>query len=302
MVPISVGGFAQSALLIDDLLAYYRQLSQAPLTVIDVETTGPKPAMARVIEIGIIQGSLAEGITYEDSFLIHAADRVPHHITRLTGITTDMMRQGQAVDTLWPQLRNRLSQGILTGHNLAFDYGFLQAEYRHLGQSFQRSDRDQFCTVILARLLLADLPSRSLPQLVQHFGFDVGPSHRALADTQACWQLANLLIRQIQDTSDSALRQVLAQQWIPLREAAKAFSAHTKRDLQAQLDKRGCECRSSRRSNRHLYRRGDLETLYQELHGVAEAENTDRETDSETRFLGSTAKGVARTTGQKPGF
>lgn len=268
MVPVSVGGFAQSALLIDDLLAYYRQLSQAQLTVVDVETTGPKPATARVIEIGVVQGSLAEGITYEDSFLINAAARVPRQITQLTGITTEMVSQGKSAETLWPHLGDHLNQGVLTGHNLAFDYSFLQSEYRHLGQEFQRPDRDRFCTVILARLLLADLPSRSLPQLVQHFGFDVGPSHRALADAQACWQLAKLLIEQLQETSDGELRQLLAQQWIPLQEAAKAFSG-TKRDLQDHLDRRGCEYRASRRSNRYLYRRGDLEALYQELHGAA---------------------------------
>jgi DNA polymerase III subunit epsilon len=265
MVPVSVGGVAQSALLSDHLLAYYRRLPEARLTVVDVETTGPRPHEARVIEIGLIQGSLAEGITYEDSFLVNANVPVPYNITRLTGITTAMVSQGVTADALWLQLQPQLSEGVLTGHNLAFDYSFIRSEYSRLDQSFQRSDRQLFCTVILSRLLLADLPSRRLPELVSHFGFEVGRSHRALADTKACWLLANLLLNQIQDTSDQALRQLLAQQWIPLRDAAKAFTC-TKRELQQQLDSRDCEYRASRRSNRYQYRRGDIEALYQDLY------------------------------------
>jgi DNA polymerase-3 subunit epsilon len=265
MVPVSVGGIAQSALLTDHLLAYYRQLPQAQLTVVDVETTGSRPHEARVIEIAVVQGSLAQGMTYEADFLVNARVRVPNTITRLTGITTAMVERGTAADTVWQTLEVPLGQGVLTGHNLAFDYSFIQAEYGLLGQTFSRPDTQQLCTVILSRLLLADLPSRSLPQLVRHFGFDVGRSHRALADTKACWLLANLLLERLDATSDDDLRQQFEQQWVPLREATKVF--HCSRvELQQQLDGRGCERRTSRRGNRHMYRRGDLEALYRDLY------------------------------------
>lgn len=265
MVPVSVGGISQSALLTNHLLAYYRQLPAAQLTVVDVETTGSRPQEARVIEIAVVQGSLWDGITCESTFLVNAQVTVPHTITRLTGITTGMVQGGVAADQVWQVLRSPLNQGILTGHNLAFDYGFIQAEYRRLGEDFQRPEAHRFCTVILSRLLLADLPSRSLPQLVRHFGFDVGRSHRAMADTKACWLLANLLIERLANTSDDALRHQFAQQWVPLREAAKVFD-HSRMELQQQLDGRGCDRRTSRRGNRHMYRRGDIEALYQELY------------------------------------
>lgn len=264
MVPVSVGGVAQSALLTDQLLAYYRRLPSAVLTVVDVETTGSRPPDARVIEIAVVQGSLEHGVTYEDTFVVNAGVRVPASITRLTGITTAMVQEGAAVEEVWQALRSPLNQGVLTGHNLAFDYGFIQTEYQRLGQSYQRPEVDRFCTVLLSRLLLADLPSRSLPQLVRHFGFDVGRSHRAMADTQACWLLANLLLDRLAQTPDAVLKQQFAQQWIPLREAAKVFDC-PRQDLQQHLEARGCERRTSRRGNRHLYRRADLEALYCEL-------------------------------------
>ena len=265
MVPVSVGGIAQSALFTDQLLAYYRQLPEALLTVVDVETTGSRPPEARVIEIAVVQGSLEQGITHEATFLVNAQVRVPATITRLTGITTAMVEQGAAADTVWQALRSPLDRGVLTGHNLAFDYSFIQAEYERLGQDYKRPVAQQFCTVILSRLLLADLPSRSLPQLVQHFGFDVGRSHRAMADTKACWLLANLLLERLANTSDEALRQQFDEQWVPLREAAKVFG-RPRSELQQRLDAQDCERRTSRRGNRHMYRRRDLEALYCELH------------------------------------
>ena len=265
MIPVSVGGSAQSALLTDHLMVYYRHLSEATLTVVDVETTGPQPATARVIEVGLLQGTMAGGVTYEDSFLVNSQVQVPAQITQLTGITTAMVEEGMLAPTLWSDLWPTLSVGVLTGHNLAFDYGFLQSEYRHLGRRFSRPDTHQFCTVMLSRLLLADLPSRSLPQLVHHFGFEVGPSHRALADAKACWLLAQRLLDQIQAMSDAQLRHRLDQQWIPLSQAAKGFG-RPYREIQRHLDHRGCEYRASRRSNRYLYRRGDLVALYQTVY------------------------------------
>jgi len=265
MIPVSVEGTAQSSLWTDHLIAYYRQLAHVTLTVIDVETTGPKPPTSRVIEIGLLQGSLTEGMTYEESFLVNPQVRVPAQITRLTGITTAMVETGVLSHELWPELISPLSQGVLTGHNLAFDYGFLQSEYRRLNQGFSRPEAQRFCTVILSRLLLADLPSRSLPRLVQHFDFNVGQSHRALADAKACWLLAQHLLTQLQDMSERQLRDLLERQWIPLSEAAKGFG-HSPCDLQHHLERRGCEYRYSRRSDRYLYRRGDLESLYQEVY------------------------------------
>lgn len=265
MVPVSTSRKGQTALLSNDLLQYYRRVVASPLTVVDVETTGSRPSQARVIEVAVIQGSLEAGVSFETSFLINAQVSVPHSITCLTGITTEMVEQGKPAAMVWETVLPHLRQGVLTGHNLAFDYSFLQAEYRQLGRSFKRQESHRFCTVLLSRLLLADLPSRSLPQLVKHFNFNVGPSHRALADTKACWLLAYLLLTRLRDMDDDTLLRQFRRQWISLKEAAKLFP-HTRQEVQTQLEIRQCERRTSRRSNRHLYRRGDVEHLFQELY------------------------------------
>ncbi|ASC70212.1 DNA polymerase III subunit epsilon [Halomicronema hongdechloris C2206] len=251
----------QSSLLATDLLAYYRQVSQSLLTVIDVETTGSLAYRSRVIEVSILQASLADGIHQQQTFLINPGVRIPRIITRVTGITQEMVLQGEAPEVVWPQCRTALSQGILTAHNLEFDYGFLQAEYQRLRQSYSRPANRRFCTVLLSRLLLADLPSRSLPNLVQHFGFDVGPSHRAGADTKACWLLAEGLLQQIQQESDQALLARFSQQWIRLKDAATLIG-RPRQQVQRLMEEAGMEARMSRRGSRIFYRRGDVEQLY----------------------------------------
>jgi DNA polymerase-3 subunit epsilon len=251
----------QSALLSQDLLAYYRQVSQAMLTVVDVETTGSLPAKgARVIEVSLLQASLGDGILHQETHLINPGVRLPKVITQVTGITQAMVAQGAFPEMVWPDCLERLEQGTLTAHNLEFDYSFLQAEYRQLDYRFVRSPEQQFCTVLLSRLLLADLPSRRLPDLVKHFQFKVGTSHRAEADTQACWLLAEHLLKQIQNEADEGLLQRFGRQWIRLQDAALILQCPPAQ-AQKRLEAAQVDSRFSKRKNRPLYRRGDVEQL-----------------------------------------
>ncbi len=257
----------QSSLLSTDLLAYYREVSESLLTVVDVETTGSLPYRgARVIEVSVLQASLKEGIQHQETHLINPGVRVPAMITRVTGITQSMVSQGVFPEEVWPDCLERLETGVLTAHNLAFDYSFLQSEYRHLDHTFVRPAEQQFCTVLLSRLLLADLPSRSLPNLVQHFEFDVGPSHRAGADTRACWLLAERLLRQIQSEPEASLIERFSRQWIRLQDAAAMLKCPQK-VAQTLLDEQGIESRLSKRKDRPLYRRGDVERILQARDG-----------------------------------
>ncbi|MDX2285474.1 MAG: 3'-5' exonuclease, partial [Bacteroidia bacterium] len=97
-------------------------------------------------------------------------------ITRFTGITQGMVDNAPYSSDVWRDYLPLLSEGVLTAHNLSFDYGFLRSEFNFVDVPYSRSPEEQLCTVKLSRLLLADLPSRSLPYLVEHFGFDVGVS------------------------------------------------------------------------------------------------------------------------------
>lgn len=250
-------------MLSTDLLSHYRQLSQQVLTVVDVETTGHTPTTSRVIEVSVLQATLADGIQSQRSHLINPNVEVPSQITRFTGISQSMVDGAALAAEVWHQYLPLLSTGILTAHNLSFDYSFLNAEFAQLGIDFARSADEQLCTVILARQMLPDLPSRSLPNLVKQFGFAVGQSHRAEADTIACWLLAERLLTEILNEADEVLLPRFAKQWLSLAEAAAILKCSTKR-VRSHLSKAGIEPRLVGRYQTPLYRRGEVERVYWE--------------------------------------
>jgi DNA polymerase III subunit epsilon len=255
-------------MLSTELITHYRQLSQQDLTIVDLETTGFKPPYARVIEIAVIQANLADGIKHQQSHLINPGVPVPAQITRITGISTAMVASADPAEAIWPQYRPLLSTGIFTAHNVPFDYPFIKSELQMLGTTFHRSAASQLCTVMFSRLMLPELPSRSLPDLVKHFGFKVGRSHRAEADTLACWLLVQHLLTEVNQTADDVLIQRFGQQWLPLREAAQILNCRQP-DAQQRLKQAGIEPRSaaSGRNQGLMYRRSQVENLRWESQG-----------------------------------
>jgi DNA polymerase III subunit epsilon len=245
-------------LLSTELLDYYRQASLHPFTVVDVETTGFKPDNSRVIEVSVIQATLDTGIQHQETHLINPGLIIPEQITRVTGISQAMITPAETPVTVWQRCLPLLNLGTFTAHNLSFDYGFITSEYRRFGMEFSRPQNQQLCTVILSRLMLPELPSRSLPNLVQHFGFAVGRSHRAAADTQACWLLAQRLLTDIQSMPDVELLSRFAQQWLPLGDAAVILQCSGKK-ARSRLNQAGFTPRLVGRYNTAMYRRGDIE-------------------------------------------
>jgi DNA polymerase-3 subunit epsilon len=254
--------YAFKPVLSTELLAHYRALSQQSFTVLDVETTGRYAWESRVTELSVLQATLADGIQQQRTDLIHSGTAIPLKIVKFTGITQQMVDAAPPAEAVFPAYLPLLSQGVLTAHNLEFDYPFLQAEFARLGTKFVRSESEQLCTVKLSRLMLPDLPSRSLPDLVQYFQFQVGQSHRAEADTLACWLLTEKLLTEILHEDDAVLLSRFARQWIPLREAAKLLGCSPVVG-QTRLDAAKVTSRFTGRgrSGTWMYRRGEVEQV-----------------------------------------
>ncbi len=202
------------------ILDLYRNLATSDLTVVDVETTGSKPEQNWVIEISVLQGCPQAGIAHHQTQLIKPPIPIPKDIQRFTGITPELVADAPPPAQAWPEFLPLLKTGIFTAHNVGFDYGFIQSECEKLSIPFSRPETAQFCTVRLSRILLAHLKSRRLPDLVRHFDFAVETSHRAAADTLACWYLTLELINILAQTPDEPILEKLGQDWLTLEEAA----------------------------------------------------------------------------------
>ena len=165
-----------------------RTLFDAPLAIVDLETTGGRPAWDRVTEIAVLE--IAQGeIVSEWSTLVNPETSIPSWIQSLTGISDDMVAEAPTFDALARDLHERLQGRLFVAHNARFDYGFLRHAFARSGLQFQART---LCTVRLSRRLYPGHARHNLDSLIErhHLRFDVqgAARHRALGDARAVWQ------------------------------------------------------------------------------------------------------------------
>ncbi|MGH7710120.1 MAG: 3'-5' exonuclease, partial [Gemmatimonadaceae bacterium] len=161
------------------------QLDDLPFIVVDVETTGCSIwGGDRITEVATVevQGG-AVGRTW--STLVYPQRPIPLWITTLTGISDDMVREAPPFWEVAEQVRLQLGAGVFVGHNVGFDWRFLNAELeRTTGDGFALDAR-RLCTVRLTRVFLRRLERRSLDHLASYYGISIFARHRALGDAVA---------------------------------------------------------------------------------------------------------------------
>ncbi len=149
--------------------------------IIDVETTGGQPHNDKIIEIAVV---LHDGQKVIDKYesLVDPERSIPPTITRLTGISNEMVANAPKFYEIAKKLIELTEEAVFVAHNVRFDYNFVKEEYRRLGYVFTKK---QLCTVRLSRQTFPGLASYSLGNLITHFKIQVSDRHRAMADTYA---------------------------------------------------------------------------------------------------------------------
>jgi DNA polymerase-3 subunit epsilon len=122
--------------------------------ILDIETTGGNAGYEKITEIAIY---IHDGnkIIDEYSTLINPEKFLPPFITRLTGITNEMLEDAPKFYEVAKKIVEITEGMIVVGHNVQFDYGFIREEFRSLGYQYSR---EKLCTVRLSRKLTARSP------------------------------------------------------------------------------------------------------------------------------------------------
>ena len=155
-------------------------------TVFDIETTGLKPESSDIIEIGAVRLSHGE-ITDTFRSFIDDGVVIPKEITKLTGITRDMLEGAPSAREVLERFRAFAEGSTLVAHNAAFDTGFLTHHGDRFGITFPMPYAD---TLMLSRYLLRDaLPNHKLDTISAYFDIDMGSHHRADDDARTCAQI-----------------------------------------------------------------------------------------------------------------
>ncbi len=158
-------------------------LAEMSFAVVDVETTGGRPAAGhRVTEIAI--AVVERGVVGEVyQRLVNPERSIPPFITALTHISWAMVRDQPRFAAISTEVRRVLDGRVFVAHNAAFDWAFVSSELERGGHAPLAGPR--LCTVRLARRLLPHLRSRSLDHVSRHYGIAIGARHRAAGDAVA---------------------------------------------------------------------------------------------------------------------
>jgi DNA polymerase-3 subunit epsilon len=183
-------------------------LRELRFAVVDVETTGTSPAMRdRVTEIAIVHvdgGEVRE--CYET--LVNPDRAIPPAIVALTRITQEMVASAPRFPQVAPDVVGRLRERVFVAHNASFDWRFVSHEVQRAAGVALTGET--LCTVRLARVLLPQLPRRSLDAVTHYFGIDIGARHRAAGDALATAHVLVRLLRLAEDRGAETWRGLLA--------------------------------------------------------------------------------------------
>jgi DNA polymerase-3 subunit epsilon len=171
--------------------ADYRFDCNQDYIVIDIETTGGRARSDRVTEIGAVKLRNHEVIDRWHS-MINPQRAISPFITKLTGITNEMVRNAPLFAEIADSLLDFMGDGIFVAHNVNFDYSFISQEYMRLERRFRFP---KFCTCAGMRRHYPGHASYGLGSLCGIYEISLEHHHRALCDAEAAARLLNLINR-----------------------------------------------------------------------------------------------------------
>lgn len=153
-------------------------LVPSDFTVVDLETTGLRPTSDRIIEVACIKYRDNVEVDRFTSFA-NPGKHINSFITKLTGITNDMVSDAPYFDEIADSVWDFLDGEQIVGHNVNFDINFL---YDALLVTVDNKLSNDFVdSMRVARKVLPTLPHHTLSYLMDYFSIDVN-HHRAADD------------------------------------------------------------------------------------------------------------------------
>lgn len=170
--------------------------------VFDTETTGLlKPQISdlaqqpKIIEIGLVEMDQDYNISNRWSSFIQPEQAITEEITKITGITNEMLVGAPTFIQLLPEIEERfLGIDSIYAHNLPFDWGMLVNELRRIGREYAFPyPPHQMCTVQIGKDMIFGRYAKMTELYEKSMGKPLAQTHRALDDVDA---LVEIIIKQ----------------------------------------------------------------------------------------------------------
>ncbi|GGF74815.1 ATP-dependent helicase DinG [Paenibacillus albidus] len=150
--------------------------------VLDFETTGTQ-SVGEIIQVGLAIIEEDRSISRVYGSYVKPGTPIPPFITGLTGITDSDVQDAPELDEMMMELVPLLDDVVLVGHNVAFDFHFLQNALDRCGYlPFQGRILD---TIDFLKICFPSLTSYQLGAVSTHFGITHDRPHQADSDAEA---------------------------------------------------------------------------------------------------------------------
>ena len=152
-------------------------------TVVDIETNGLFSGVCEIIEISAVKFR-ANVKTDTFSTLIKPHRKIDWFITKLTGITDEMVKTGADITDALTKFKEFVGDDIILGYNVNFDVNFL---YDNLMLYKNQPLTNDFVDVLrFSRKYLTNIENHKQTTVAQYYGISVDGAHRAEADCLIC--------------------------------------------------------------------------------------------------------------------
>lgn len=169
-----------------------KSISYAPYVVIDIETTGLDPLQDGIIEIAALR--VEEGKISEFHSLILHDKKLPDEVTKLTGITNELLAQeGLELPKVLEELVHFIGSLPIVGYNLHFDIDFLNHNLRNMNKEIIKNKKVDLLGLVKKEKMF--LSSYKLQDVLVAYGLEESVSHRALEDAK----LTNILATKVNE-------------------------------------------------------------------------------------------------------
>lgn len=157
--------------------------------IIDTETSGGKYNEEKIIEIAII---IYDGKNIIDTFtaLIKPNVKVDYFVQKLTGIKNSDLVDKKTFKDYAELISNLVSNKIIVGHNVEYDYRILKNELETCNIKFSS---ETICTIKMSKEKYNDLKYYNLNYLCNYFNIKLKNHHRAYDDAFATLELFKIL-------------------------------------------------------------------------------------------------------------
>jgi DNA polymerase-3 subunit epsilon len=178
------------------------ELESIDLLVTDCQTTGSSPEKGHLLEAAWVRASAGDDVAALDVRSVLAQlpedEVLPPRITRLTGITPEMMDEAKPSGEIWKELKVAADQSRCLAHFASFEERFYS--YLHDSAGFTEPFPLTFiCTHHIACRLLPDLPRRGMRALAGYFGHPLPELKRAAEHVRATFFIWQKLVEMLRE-------------------------------------------------------------------------------------------------------